>query len=103
MIKEEYLDELAEAISKIKTPQKAKELLNDILTPNEINDVVSRLQIIKLLKQGFPQREIAKMLKISIAKVTHGSRYIQEHQNSFSFMKNNKNTSKNWWQTSKPS
>jgi TrpR family transcriptional regulator, trp operon repressor len=50
-------------------------LLFDLFfTPEEKTDLASRYQIIKaLLKKEKPQRQIAKDLKISIAKITRGS------------------------------
>lgn len=52
--------------------------LNALLTPNEINEMLHRLQIFELLEQGVPQREIAKQLGVGIATVTRGSRAFKE-------------------------
>lgn len=55
--------------------------LKALLTPKEINEVQHRLAIFELLKQGVPQREIAKKLGVGIATVTRGSRALQELEN----------------------
>ncbi|MGO2510895.1 Trp family transcriptional regulator [Marinomonas polaris] len=52
--------------------------LKVLLTPNEINEMVSRLKIIALLDEGVPQRDIAKQLGVGIATVTRGSRALKE-------------------------
>jgi len=52
-------------------------LLQDILTPQEIESIVERWQLIKQLASGKPQRDVAKDLKISISKITRGSRVLK--------------------------
>ena len=51
--------------------------LHEMLTPAELRDISKRLQIMTLLKQGLPQREIAKQLGVGIATVTRGSKELQ--------------------------
>lgn len=48
--------------------------LGAILTPKEKMELGKRLQIIKMLKKGLPQREIAEKLGVGLATVTRGSR-----------------------------
>lgn len=50
------------------------QLLKAILTPKELKEIPTRLQIVKLLKKGIPQREIAERLGVGIATVTRGSK-----------------------------
>jgi TrpR family trp operon transcriptional repressor len=52
--------------------------LRALLTPNEVKEMLHRLQILSLLKQGTPQRDIAKQLGVGIATVTRGSRALKE-------------------------
>ena len=52
--------------------------LKVLLTPTEINEMVSRLKIMALLDDGVPQRDIAKQLGVGIATVTRGSRALKE-------------------------
>lgn len=49
-----------------------------LLTPNEVSEMQRRLQIFALLKEGKPQRDIAKQLGVGIATVTRGSRALKE-------------------------
>lgn len=51
--------------------------LEDLLTPHELISIAERLQILKKLVQGKTHREIAQNLKISIGKVSRGSRILQ--------------------------
>jgi Trp operon repressor len=69
--------ELFALFAMIKTPEEARKLLTDMLTPQEMDSLVERWQLIQLLAQGMPQRDIADKLGISISKVTRGSRVLQ--------------------------
>jgi TrpR family transcriptional regulator, trp operon repressor len=66
-------DQLLTAILAYEDPKKLREFLKAILTPKELEEIPTRLQIIKLLKKGMPQREIAEKLGVGIATVTRGS------------------------------
>lgn len=57
--------------------------IEDILTPAEFEKIVTRWQIIKQLSKGVPQREIAKNLRVSIAKITRGSRELRDKKGGF--------------------
>lgn len=71
------MNELADTIVSIGERQTAKNFLKNILTPTELDEVIKRLQIVKLLKKGIPQREIAKKLDVSIGTITRGSRELK--------------------------
>jgi TrpR family transcriptional regulator, trp operon repressor len=83
-MKQAYFNELISVIVLTQDEKAAKKLLRDILTRGELKTILTRIQLIKLLKAGVPQRDIAKRLGISIAKVTRGSRFLQKHKNAFS-------------------
>ncbi len=67
----------------IETPKEAKLLLDDLLTPNELESLAERWQEIQLLASGMTQRDVAKKLGISISKVTRGSRMLQHGSGGF--------------------
>ena len=71
------MEELAEVFLKLKSKEEVIEFLKGLLTPKELQEIPKRLQIVKLLKKGLPQREIAKKLKVSIATVSRGSNEIK--------------------------
>lgn len=83
--------ELIDILVSIKDPKRMSLFLSDILSHAELKDVVSRLQIVKMLDKGVSQRDIAKKLGISIAKVTRGSRVLKYGKGGFApFLKKKK-------------
>lgn len=82
-MKSEHLKELCRALTKVHTVREALAVLKDLLTPKELTSVVERLQLVKLLLKGMPQRTISKKLKISIMKVTRGSRTLKRSSGGF--------------------
>lgn len=48
-----------------------------LLTPKEFAQLPKRLEILKQLKSGIKQREVAKNLKVSISTVTRGSNVLK--------------------------
>lgn len=59
------------------------EFMEDLLTPAESEDIVTRWQIVKQLSKGTPQREISTKLGVSIAKITRGSRELRNKKGGF--------------------
>lgn len=89
---QKYKKELIDVLLRVKNRELMDEFLQDILTPAEYKDIITRWQIVKQLARGVPQREIAKNLKVSIAKITRGSRELQNDQGGFwSVLKKTKN------------
>lgn len=74
----QYLNELIELLLKTKGRDGMEDLLLGILTPKELLEIPMRLQIVKLLRRGIPQQEIAEELGVGVATVTRGSREIQK-------------------------
>lgn len=58
-------------------------LMEDFFTPAELDGLALRWQIVKELKKGTPQREIAETLKVSISKITRGSRELADPDGGF--------------------
>ncbi len=73
----EYIDELVNHLLAIDSPEGLQEALHALLTEGELADVAKRLQIIELLQQGVPQRQIAEKLGVGIATVTRGSHHLK--------------------------
>lgn len=69
--------ELVEAFLKNKSDSEMLDFLKGILTPKEIDELSTRLQIVKLLKKGLPHQEIARRLEVGVATVTRGSRELR--------------------------
>lgn len=73
-----YLDELTVAFLSIHSKEEMRDFLEGILTPKELLELPHRLQIVKLLKKGVSQHEIAEKLGVGVATVTRGSKEIQK-------------------------
>ncbi len=75
--------ELYALLCAIETPQEAKLLLEDLLTPHELESLAERWQEIQLLASGMTQRAVAKKMGISISKVTRGARMLKHGSGGF--------------------
>lgn len=80
---EEYVEQLAETISAIKSPSLAKAFLHNILTPAELEEISKRLQIVKMLMKGTSQRDVAAKLGVSMGTVSRGSRELKYGADGF--------------------
>lgn len=69
---------LAEAFLNIESIEEMSRFLNAILTSKELDELSTRLEIIKLLKEGMPQHTVAKKLGVGVATVTRGSKELQK-------------------------
>lgn len=77
MASKSHITELAELIAHIKDKKTAVNFLENILTPQELEEIAQRLKIFKLLVKGLSQRVIAERLGVSIGTVSRGSRELQ--------------------------
>lgn len=77
MIRNKQLNELIDLLLSIKTREDMENFLLGIFTPKELEEIPTRLQIVKMLKKGTSQHEIAEKLRVGIATVTRGSKEIQ--------------------------
>lgn len=79
----EFIKELSVVLVGIKDVATAEAFLRNILTPAELDEISRRLQIVKLLMKGMPQREVAKKLGVSMGTVSRGSRELKYGENGF--------------------
>ncbi len=77
------MKELAKLVAGIKDSETVEAFLHNILTPAELDEISKRLQIVKLLMKGMPQREVAKKLGVSMGTVSRGSRELKYGENGF--------------------
>lgn len=78
MRKNNELTYLISTLLSIKTDKEMFEFLCGILTSQELEEIPTRLEIVKRLKEGIPQHQIAKDLNVGVATVTRGSKEIQK-------------------------
>jgi TrpR family transcriptional regulator, trp operon repressor len=72
----ETLVEILADITDVSTMDK---LLNEILTPGERKTVEMRIELMKDLRDGIPQRDIASNHNISLCKITRGSKILKDN------------------------
>ena len=76
--------ELVEVLTRVAKDKLLLEaFLEDILSPKELIDIANRWQIVKQLDKGISQRNIVSNLKVSISKVTRGSRELLDPNGGF--------------------
>lgn len=74
----EKYNDLVEIFTNTTDIEKMKKLFDEIFTSNEKKDFVLRWDLMNDLYQGIPQREIAANHKISLCKITRGSKILKE-------------------------
>jgi TrpR family trp operon transcriptional repressor len=82
----ENLGELSRLLAKTGNGALIEDFLRCLLTPAETADIAARWALVKALKTGLPQREIAKNLGISLCKITRGSRELKKKGSAFQKM-----------------
>lgn len=70
--------ELTQIIAGISDETEIEELFSELLTTQEFNNITMRWQILKELYQGEPQRAIAARHRISLCKITRGSKQLKK-------------------------
>lgn len=70
--------ELVQEFLKIQSEKEMTDFLEGIFTPKELLEIPNRLAIVKMLKKGISQHEIAEKLHVGIATVTRGAKEIQK-------------------------
>lgn len=88
MNKQPLFDQFVKEIWQCRDEKALGNFLTAILTQKELTEIPTRLEIVKLLKQGLTQREIAKRLGVGVATVTRGSKELI--RGSFSESENNR-------------
>ncbi len=70
--------EISQTIRQLKTDKEICSFLQEILSQSELIDLSKRWRILKMLNEGYTQREIAKTLNVSLCKITRGSQIIND-------------------------
>lgn len=73
-----HFDEFVDFLLQAKDRRAMAKRLRALLTSAELHEIPNRLKITRLLKQGLPQRDIARQLGVGIATVTRGSKAMSE-------------------------
>jgi TrpR family trp operon transcriptional repressor len=71
------ISKIVKEIQKLQSEEDIRDFLLGVLTPGEIEEIAQRIEIIKMLKQGVNQHEIAGKLGVGVATVTRGSKELK--------------------------
>lgn len=83
----EYKKELVEVFSKLSSDKEFVALfLKDMFSPNEIETIALRWQIVKKLNKGETHRSIAGDLSLGVITVARGSRMLRNKNGGFNLM-----------------
>jgi TrpR family trp operon transcriptional repressor len=72
------LSELSELLRSAPSTGQVEQFLREILTPSEVEEISSRWELVKRLKAGESQRQIASELGVSLCKITRGSKELKK-------------------------
>lgn len=75
--------ELLQILTTARTPKEMEALLDGLLTPQEIEELVKRWELMCRLVQDEPQRRIAQELGVSLGKIARGSRLVKYGPEAF--------------------
>ncbi len=75
---EKYFNELIDELIKIRNKKVMRNFLEGLFTPQELEEIPTRVQIVKMLKKKVPQLKIAEKLGVGIATVTRGSMEVKK-------------------------
>ena len=73
----EALGRFAAAAASVTDRAEMETFLAELLTPNELHDLVLRWELLELLEQGVSQRQVAAALGISLCKITRGAKILK--------------------------
>ena len=84
------IDEIAKVFCEIDDVEVMKEFFDEIFTPAERHDFALRWELMKLLREGIPQRQIASKLRISLCKITRGAKIVKNQDSVTNRIMNSK-------------
>lgn len=80
---EESYNELCSLIAKTTDEKFLKDFFSCLFTHTERSDFAMRWLLVKEIKAGTTQREIAKKFNMSLCKITRGSKELQKEDSAF--------------------
>lgn len=83
---EEVIREICRLIVKSQDQDLVYEFFGCLFTKSELNDFSKRWSLVKELRAGTTQREIAKKYNISLCNITRGSKELKKEDSAFKKM-----------------
>lgn len=72
-----HYKKLFEILVGVKDVKEMDKLLHELLTAKELEDIWRRWQVLEDIYRKIPQRDIAQKYKMSLCKITRGSKVLQ--------------------------
>ena len=72
------IEEITNFILKLNSKEEAQAFLKEMLSEAEMSALSKRWRIMSMLAEGRTQRDIVKELKVSLCKVTRGSKLLKD-------------------------
>jgi len=94
LLSQEGLDELIQILAAESDSVFLKDFFTCLFTPSELIDIGKPWLLIKELDKGTTQREIARMFKMSLCRITRGSRELKKENSAFQKILNTYNADK---------
>ena len=69
---------LSEALISLESPREAREFLEDLCTPAELEAMVDRWRVAQLLNQGLSYRDIRELTNVSVTTIGRVARFIEQ-------------------------
>ena len=77
------IGEIAAIFARSRDEDLVADFLRQLLTDDELKAVALRWRLVRMLREGVPQREIARRLGVSLCKITRGSRELKRRDGAF--------------------
>ena len=71
-------EDLCRAVITLKTIDECRKFLRDLCTPAELQALVDRWQVVELLEQGLPYRQIHDITGVSVTTVGRVARFLSD-------------------------
>jgi TrpR-related protein YerC/YecD len=68
---------LYEALASLKNASEARQFLEDLCTPTELQAMIDRWWVVKFLRQGKPYREIYDLTGVSLTTISRVARTLE--------------------------
>ena len=75
--------DLYEAVLKLQSIDECKKFFRDLCTLSEINAMVERFKVVRMVDEGIPYREISKIVGSSTATVTRVAHWLHHGKGGY--------------------
>lgn len=80
------LSEMSRVLAAAHDPALIEDFLYSLYTEAEADEIAKRWALVKRIAEGMPQRAIAEELRLSLCKITRGSRELKKDGSAFKRM-----------------